>query len=149
MTRCDRSIQTRAAPIIPSGVTSLARSASLIPSGVVVAATGNVGPFLLTRDTVLVYDDDGYTSPYQPWVIGNDGRQGEFAFASQPLEVKQYRALIARGYVVVWHDVATGYFVAHAPNVSYAHPDGTPVLHGIPAGSAIPGGQADAASGSD
>ncbi|HEY6788157.1 MAG TPA: hypothetical protein VI365_12680, partial [Trebonia sp.] len=50
----------------------------------------------------------------------------------------QYQALIARGYVIVWHDKATGFFVAHAPNVSYAHPDGTPVLTGIPAGSAVP-----------
>ena len=49
----------------------------------------------------------------------------------------QYQALIARGYVIVWHDKATGFFVAHAPNVSYAHPDGTPVLTGIPSGSGI------------
>jgi len=53
------------------------------------------------------------------------------------VENAQYQAFIARGYVIVWHDTATGYFVAHAPNVSSAHPYGTPVLTGIPSGSAI------------
>jgi uncharacterized membrane protein len=115
--------------------TAEAHAASLVPSGVVVAATGNVGPFLLNRDTVLVYDNDGQTSPFQPWVAGNDGTQAEFGYACQQVEVGQYQALIAHGYVIVWHDKATGYFVAHAPNVSYAHPHGTPVLTGIPAGS--------------
>jgi uncharacterized membrane protein len=120
--------------------TAEAHAASLIPSGVVVAATGNSGPFLLTRDTVVVYDNDGETSPYQPWIVGNDGTQGQFGFACHKpdvLEVAQYQALVARGYVIVWHDKATGFFAAHAPNVSYAHPTGTPVLTGIPAGSAI------------
>ncbi|HUN32336.1 MAG TPA: DUF2079 domain-containing protein, partial [Trebonia sp.] len=129
--------------------TAEAHASSLVPSGVVVATSGNVGPFLLTRDTVLVYDNDGQTSPYQPWVVGNDGNQGEFGFVSQQLETEQFHALVARGYVIVWHDKATGFFVAHAPNVSYAHPYGTPVLKGIPAGSAIPGSIAAAASGSD
>jgi uncharacterized membrane protein len=132
-----------------STATAEAHAASLIPSGVVVVTPGNVGPFLLTRDTVLVYDNDGDTSPYQPWIIGNDGAQGEFGFTSQKLETEQFQALIARGYVIVWHDKATGFFVAHAPNVSYAHPKGTPILTGIPAGSAIPGSQAAASSGSD
>lgn len=118
--------------------TAEAHAASLIPSGVVVATAGNVGPFLLTRDTVLVYDDDGNTSPYQPWIIGNDGTEGEFGFVHDTTEVAQFQELIARGYVIVWHDKTTGYFVAHAPNVSYAHPYGTPVLTGIPAYSALP-----------
>jgi uncharacterized membrane protein len=129
--------------------TAEAHASSLVPSGVVVAAAGNVGPFLLARDIVLVYDNDGNTSPYQPWVVGNDGTQGEFGFVTGKLETEQMQALIARGYVIVWHDKATGFFVAHAPNVSYAHPYGTPDLKGIPAGSGIPGGQADASSGSD
>jgi len=129
--------------------TAEAHASSLVPSGVVVATSGNVGPFLLTRDTVLVYDNDGQTSPYQPWVVGNDGAQGEFGFVSQTLETEQFKALIARGYVIVWHDKSTGFFVAHAPNVSYAHPYGTPILSGIPAGSAIPGSIAAATSGSD
>ena len=42
-----------------SVATAEAHAASLIPSGVVVAATGNTGPFLLTRDTVVVYDNVG------------------------------------------------------------------------------------------
>ncbi len=126
--------------------TAEAHAASLIPSGVVVAATGNTGPYLLRRDTVVVYDNDGHTSPYQPWIAGNDGAQPQFGFTSQKIEVAQFQQLIARGYVIVWHDKATGYFAAHAPNVSYAHPYGTPVLTGIPAGSAIPTSQA--ASGS-
>jgi uncharacterized membrane protein len=117
--------------------TAEAHASSLIPSGVVVAAAGNAGPFLLTRDTVLVYDDDGNTSPYQPWVLGNDGKEGEFGFVSQQTEQEQYQALVSRGYVIVWHDKGTGYFVAHAPNVSDAHPYGTPVLTGIPGYTAV------------
>jgi len=123
--------------------TAEAHADSLVPSGVVVAATGNTGPFLLDRDIVLVYDNDGNTSPYQPWVVGNDGVQPQFGFncptesGNSQVENAQYQALIARGYVIVWHDTATGYFVAHAPNVSYAHPYGTPVLTGIPSASAI------------
>lgn len=129
--------------------TAEAHGASLVPSGVVVAATGNVGPFLLQRDTVIAYDNYGNTSPFQPWVVGNDGKEPEFGFASvkenglwisaQRIEAEEYRELIRRGWVIVWHDKATGYFTAHAPNVSYAHPYGTPVLTGIPAYSAVPG----------
>jgi uncharacterized membrane protein len=124
-----------------STATAEAHASSLVPSGVVVATSGNVGPFLLTRDTVIIYDNDGDTSPYQPWVVGNDGAQGEFGFTCQTSEAAQYKDLIAHGYVIVWHDKSTGFFVAHAPNVSYAHPDGTPILTGIPAYSALPGSQ--------
>ncbi len=122
-----------------SFATAEAHAASLIPPDVVVAATGNTGPFLLTHDTVLVYDNDGQTSPFQPWIVGNDGTQAQFGFICEKLQAAEFRELAARGYVIVWHDKATGYFVAHAPNVSYAHPDGTPVLTGIPAYSAVPG----------
>jgi uncharacterized membrane protein len=121
--------------------TAEAHATSLIPPGVVVAATGNTGPFLLTHDTVVVYDNDGDTSPYQPWIVGNDGTQPQFGFACRRpgvLEAAQYQALIAQGYVIVWHDKATGFFTAHAPNVSYAHPTGKPILTGILAESGVP-----------
>jgi uncharacterized membrane protein len=129
--------------------TAQAHAASLVPSGVVVAATGNVGPFLLQRDTVLAYDNYGNTSPFQPWVVGNDGAEAQFGFISveengfwisqQRLEAEQYKVLLEHGWVIVWHDKATGYFTAHAPGVSYAHPYGTPILTGIPGYSVIPG----------
>ncbi|HEX4832502.1 MAG TPA: DUF2079 domain-containing protein [Trebonia sp.] len=112
--------------------TAEAHAASLVPPGVVVASAGNVGPFLMPQDTVLVYDDDGNTSPYQPWVVGNDGHEGEFGFLTEQDEAKQLKLLIAHGYVIVWHDKTTGYFTAHAPNVTAAHPQGTPVLRGVP-----------------
>jgi uncharacterized membrane protein len=121
-----------------ANATAEAHGASLVPAGVVVATAGNIGPFLVTKDTVLVYDDDGNTSPYQPWVVGNDGSQGEFGFVTQKAEAAQFQQLIARGYVIVWHDKSTGYFTAHAPNVSYAHPKGTPILTGVPSYSSIP-----------
>jgi uncharacterized membrane protein len=129
--------------------TAEAHAASLVPSGVVVAASGNIGPYLLQRDTVVVYDNDGNTDPYQPWVAGNNGGNPEFGFtwvhlgktwsSPQQLEAAQFRELVRRGYVIVWQDKATGYFVAHAPDVSYAHPNGTPVLTGIPGYSSVPG----------
>jgi hypothetical protein len=99
---------------------------------VVVATAGNVGPFLLQRDTVVAYDNDGKTSPYQPWIVGNDGTTPEFGFCTQQGEQQQYSRLQARGYVIVWHDKSTGYFVAHAPNATAAHPQGTPDLTGAP-----------------
>lgn len=119
--------------------TAEAHAASLVPSGVVVAASGNIGPFLLTRDTVVVYDNDGDTWPYQPWIVGNDGHEGEFGFICQQVEKAEYQQLLKRGYVIVWHDKATGYFTAHAPGVSYAHPQGTPVLTGVKPYTAVPG----------
>jgi hypothetical protein len=129
--------------------TAEAHVASLVPSGVVVAASGNIGPYLLQRDTVVVYDNDGNTDPYQPWVAGNDGGNPEFGFTwvnlgkswSSPnqVEAAQFSQLVKRGYVIVWHDKSTGYFLAHAPNVSYASPYGTPVLTGIPGYSSVPG----------
>jgi hypothetical protein len=116
---------------------------------VVVAAAGNIGPFLLQRDTVLAYDNYGNTSPFQPWVASNDGTQPLFGFISveenglwisqQLLEAEEFKVLLKHGYVIVWHDKKTGYFTAHAPGVSYAHPYGTPILTGIPGYSAIPG----------
>jgi hypothetical protein len=129
--------------------TAEAHAAALVPSGVVVAAAGNIGPFLLQRDTVLAYDNYGNTSPFQPWVASNDGTQPLFGFISveenglwisqQLLEAEEFKVLLKHGYVIVWHDKKTGYFTAHAPGVSYAHPYGTPILTGIPGYSAIPG----------
>jgi uncharacterized membrane protein len=129
--------------------TAQAHAASLVPSGVVVAAAGNTGPFLLQRDTVLTYDNYGNTSPFQPWVIGNDGTEpiADFTWvwidgtwsSQQQAETAQYQELIKRGWVIVWHDKASGFFTAHAPNVSYAHPYGTPDLTKYPAYSAVPG----------
>jgi uncharacterized membrane protein len=129
--------------------TAQAHAASLVPSGVVVAAAGNAGPFLLQRDTVLAWDNYGNTSPFQPWVVGNDGTEPQFGFAPRKvngvvlnqsqIEALEYKELLHRGYVIVWHDKASGFFTAHAPNVTYADPYGTPVLTGIPGYSSVPG----------
>jgi uncharacterized membrane protein len=94
--------------------TAEAHAASLIPSGVVVETTGNVGPFLLNRDTVLVWDCYGYTPLTPPWVIANDKKQ-QFGFFHASVQQARIEWLKQRGYVVVWYDKPTGYMVLRAP----------------------------------
>jgi hypothetical protein len=111
-----------------ANATAEAHAASLIPSGVVVETTGNVGPFLLTRDTVEVWDCDGQTPMTVPWIIAND-QQPQFGFAGYTISGEQARVawLKQHGYVVVWYDKSTGYMVLHNPSppVTGPTPKGT------------------------
>lgn len=97
-----------------ANATAEAHAASLIPSGVVVATTGNVGPFLIARDTVEVWDCYGYTPTNTPWIIANDQQQ-QFGFFTVKAQQARIALLKKEGYAVVWHDKATGYMVLHAP----------------------------------
>lgn len=94
--------------------TAEAHAASLIPSGVVVETTGNVGPFLLSRDTVEVWDCYGYTPITAPWIIAND-KQQQFGFFHASRQRDRISWLKQQGYVVIWYDKPTGYMVLRAP----------------------------------
>jgi uncharacterized membrane protein len=94
-------------------VKAAAAAVAVVPSGVTVEAVNFLGPHLSARDTVLLWDGDGYTNPYAaPWVIAND-RQLQFTFHTVA-EQKQHIALLEQhGYRVVFR--RGGYLVLHRP----------------------------------
>jgi uncharacterized membrane protein len=102
-----------------ASATAEAAAAAVVPSGTVVETTGNVGPFLLTRDTVEVWDDNGKTPKTAPWIIANDQQQ-QFGWFNVPSEVARVAWLKRQGYVTVFQQ--DGYLVMHAPTVSYSPP---------------------------
>lgn len=82
-----------------------------VPSGVVVAAANDLGPKLSARDTVLLWDGDGYTPPFAaPWVLA-DLTQSELGFGSRAdqradvvlLEGHGYRVMFQRDGIIVLH----------------------------------------------
>jgi len=98
--------------------TAEAAAVSHIPSGVVVATVNNVGPQLDTRDTVLIWDGDGETPIFTPWVIANV-TQPQFTFPSIKAQVQRVDLLRAHGYVTVFED--DGFLVMHAPGAAGAN----------------------------
>jgi uncharacterized membrane protein len=92
-----------------------AAAAAHVPSGVVVEATGNVGPHLDTRDTVEVWDGDGQSPVFPPWVVANDN-QSQFSWPSVQDQQQRIALLKKHGYVTVFSD--NGYLVMHAPGAS-------------------------------
>jgi uncharacterized membrane protein len=98
--------------------TAEAAAASHVPSGVVVAAVNNIGPQLDTRDTVLVWDGDGETPIFTPWVIANV-TQPQFTFPTIKAQVQRVDLLRAHGYVTVFEDA--GFLVMHAPGAEGAN----------------------------
>jgi uncharacterized membrane protein len=98
--------------------TAEAAAASHVPSGVVVAAVNNIGPQLDTRDTVLVWDGDGETPTFTPWVIANV-TQSQFTFPTIKAQVQRVDLLRAHGYVTVFEDA--GFLVMHAPGAGGAN----------------------------
>ena len=61
---------------------AIAAADARVPSGVVVAAANFVGSELSDRDTVLMWDGDGYASPFAaPWVVA-DIRRNELGFST-------------------------------------------------------------------
>lgn len=83
-----------------------------VPSGVTVEAVNSLGPQLSGRDTVLLWDGDGETPRFPPWVVA-DVRRREFTFASVREERSRFTHLKRRGYQVVFR--RDGYVVLHAP----------------------------------
>jgi uncharacterized membrane protein len=93
-------------------------AAAHVPSGVVVAAPDHVGPYLDSRDTVLLWDGDGKTPAFTPWVIANV-TQPQFTFLSMKTQVQRVAELRAHGYTVVFRD--DGLVVLHAPGAGGAN----------------------------
>lgn len=86
-----------------------------VPSGVVVEAAGNAGPHLDTRDTVEVWDGDGDSPRFPPWVVASDS-QTQFTWSGVPAQQRRIAQFKARGYVTVFTD--DGFIVMHAPHAS-------------------------------
>ena len=89
--------------------------AAAVPPGVTVAATNYIGPHLSGRDTVLLWDGDGTTPRFSPWVVA-DVRRREFTWPHKRAEraERQRVALLEKhGYQVTFR--RDGYLVLRAP----------------------------------
>jgi hypothetical protein len=71
-----------------------------------------LGPQLSGRDTVLLWDGDGETPRFAPWVVA-DVTHREFTFPSARAERRRVTLLGKRGYQVAFR--RDGYVVLHAP----------------------------------
>ena len=69
--------------------------------GVTVEAVNYLGPHLSGRDTVLLWDGDGETPRFSPWVVA-DVRHREFTFPSVRAERRRVALLENRGYQVAF-----------------------------------------------
>jgi hypothetical protein len=84
---------------------------AVVPTGVVVAAANFVGPELSRRDTVLLWDGDGYTPPFAaPWVVA-DVQRREMTFGGLARQSADVAYLRQHGYRVVFE--RDGYIVLH------------------------------------
>jgi len=94
-----------------------------VPPGVLVAAANKLGPHLVARDTVILWDGDGGTPPLLAhWVIATTSRvQFTFSTIAQEQNGRDGVAFLEHhGYRVVFHRL--GYYVLHR--------DGSPERHG-------------------
>lgn len=85
-------------------VTAGKRAAAHVPSNVLVAAATQVGPQLLSRDRVIMWDfpgDRGY--PLTPWVIADVSRSS-FPFATVAEQRADVEWLKLEGYRVVYQE---------------------------------------------
>ena len=89
-----------------------AAAAAAVPPGVTVAATNYIGPHLSGRDTVLLWDGDGTTPRFSPWVVA-DVRHREFTWPSKQDERQRVALLKKHGYQVTFR--RDGYLVLRAP----------------------------------
>ncbi len=87
---------------------------SAVPSGVTVEAANYLGPQLSPRDKVLLWDGDGGTPIYAPWIIANVSTQ-QFTFRGGIAEQVQRVALLRKhGYQTVFE--RGGYIVLKSPS---------------------------------
>jgi uncharacterized membrane protein len=86
--------------------------AAAVPPGVTVEATNYIGPHLSGRDTVLLWDGDGTTPRFSPWVVA-DVRHREFTWPSKQAERQRVALLKKHGYQVIFR--RAGYLVLRAP----------------------------------
>jgi uncharacterized membrane protein len=92
-----------------------AAAAAAVPRGVTVEAVNYVGPHLSGRDTVLLFDGDGETPVFSPWVVA-DVRHREFTFPSRRAERQRVVLLEKHGYQVTFQ--RDGLVVLHAPGAA-------------------------------
>jgi uncharacterized membrane protein len=96
-----------------------AAAVAAVPSGITVEAVNHLGPHLSGRDTVLVWDGNGGSPLYPPWVVASvDGRQ--FTFHSVPEQVQRIALLRRHGYKTVFE--RGGFIVMHSPGAGKAGP---------------------------
>ena len=87
-----------------------AAAVAAVPGGVTVEAVNRLGPQLSARDTVLLWDGDGSSPLYPPWVVADVAKR-EFTFASRGQQVRRVALLRRGGYRVVFS--RDGYLVLH------------------------------------
>jgi hypothetical protein len=78
-----------------------AAAVAAVPSGVTVEAVDNLGPQLSARDTVLLWDGDGESPRYPPWVVA-DVRRHVFTFPGVTAQRQRVALLEHSGYQVVF-----------------------------------------------
>ena len=106
-----------------------------VPGGVVVAAANYLGPELSERDTVLMWDGDGYTPPFAaPWVVA-DVQRPEMTFGSLADQQAAVRTLLRHGYRIVFE--RDGYLVLHRPGPPHLRITSKP-LTSLPAAPEAP-----------
>jgi uncharacterized membrane protein len=89
------------------------QAVSKVPSGVTVEAVNFLGPQLSGRDKVLLWDGDGTTPVYAPWIVANvDTRQ--FTFTSVQEQIQRVALLKKHGYQTVFD--RGGYIVLKSPS---------------------------------
>ncbi len=92
---------------------AIAAADAKVPSGVVVAAANRVGAELSSRDTVLMWDGDGYASAFAaPWVVADTWRH-ELGFSTLAEQRADVALLEHHGYRVLFS--TNGIFVLHRP----------------------------------
>jgi uncharacterized membrane protein len=89
-----------------------AEAAVRVPSGTVVEAVNSIGPELSGRDTVLLWDGNGKTPRYEPWVVADVWRH-QFTFGNLQAQQQRLADLRKHGYVTVFSE--GGIIVLHAP----------------------------------
>ena len=87
-----------------------AAAVAAVPSGVTVEAVNRLGPQLSARDTVLLWDGDGSSPLYPPWVVADVAKR-EFTFATRGQQIRRVALLERSGYRVVFS--RGGYLVLH------------------------------------
>ncbi len=83
---------------------------AVVPSGVTVEAVNYLGPQLSGRATVLLWDGDGGSPLYPPWIVA-DVKQQVFTFASLQEQRQRVALLLRHGYRIVFQ--RDGYLVLH------------------------------------
>jgi uncharacterized membrane protein len=93
-----------------------------VPPGVMVATANKIGPHLVARDTVILWDGDGGTPPLlAPWVIATTSKvQFTFSTIAQEQTGRDGVAFLERhGYRVVFDRL--GYYVLHRGDFPARH----------------------------